>query len=101
MVENISEEEILKVISQVKHPAIDRTLFDLGMIRDVVVEDNKVRLTLALPFPGIPILNDLVNSLREPIEKLGGELEVKLTVMNQEELQKFLAMEQEGWKGNM
>ena len=101
MVENISEEEIRKVISQVKHPAIDRTLFDLGIVKDVVIEDKKVRVTLALPFPGIPILDDLVNSLREPIERLGGEFEAKLTVMNQEELQKFLAMEQEGWRGSM
>ena len=101
MVENISEEEIRKVISQVKHPAIDHTLVDLGIVKDVAVEDNKAKVTLALPFPRIPILDNLVNSLREPIEKLGGEFEVKLTVMNQEELQKFLAMEQEGWKGGM
>jgi len=35
--------------------------------------------------------------LREPIKNLGYEVEVKTTVMNQEELQRFLAMEKEAW----
>jgi len=42
-----------------------------------------------------------VNSVREPIEKLGAEVEVEITVMDQGELERFLAMEQEGWKGSI
>ena len=101
MVKNISEEEIRKAIVQVKHPAIDRTLFDLGIVKNVTTKSNKVTITVALPSPDVPIKDYLIRSVREPIEKLGARVEVKLTVMNQEELQKFLTMEQEGWKGNM
>ncbi len=54
---------------------------------------------MALLFPNIPILDGLVDNLREPIEKFGGEFKVKLTEMNKEERQAFLAMEEEGWKG--
>jgi len=35
------------------------------------------------------------------MEKLSARVEMKLTVMNPEELPKFLTMEQESWKGNM
>jgi metal-sulfur cluster biosynthetic enzyme len=80
------------------HPAIDRSLIDLGIIKDIVVRDNIVILTLALPFPEIPIKEYLVNSVREPITKLGLELEIKITVMSQQEREAFLAMEQESWK---
>ena len=56
---------------------------------------------MAFPFPNIPIRDYLVNSVREPIEKLGVEVEVEITAMDKEELERFLAMEQEGWKGSM
>lgn len=56
---------------------------------------------MALPFPNIPIMDQLISSIKEPIDKPGIEVEVKQTTMNQDELQRFLTMEQEGWKGTM
>lgn len=99
MAENISEENVRKAMAQIKHPAIDRTLIDLGMVKDITIEGNKVTVTLAVPFPGIPIKDLLVNSVREPIEKLGAKVEVKLAVMNPQELKAFIAKENESWKG--
>ncbi|MCD6472027.1 DUF59 domain-containing protein [Candidatus Aerophobetes bacterium] len=101
MVKNISEEEIRKAMAQVKHPAINRTLIDLGIIKDETIKGSKVTITIALPSLDIPIKDYLIRSVREPIEKLNARVEVKLIAMNQEELRKFLIMEQESWKGNM
>jgi metal-sulfur cluster biosynthetic enzyme len=83
------------------HPAISRSLVDLGMAKDITMESGKVTLTLALPFPGIPIsIKDyLVNSLRKAVTDLGAEIEIRVTGMDQEEREAFLAMEQESWKG--
>ena len=99
MAKNISEKDILNLLAKVKHPAINCTLRELGIIKDVSIKDNKVLITMALPFPNIPIIDQLVSSIKEPIEKLGVEVEVKQTVMNQDELQAFLKMEEEGWIG--
>jgi len=101
MAESLSEKEALQVIGQVKHPAIDHTLVDLGMIRDIVVEGQSVTLTFVFPFAGIPIKEMLIDSVRQPLEKMGAEVDVSEVVMDQEELQKFLAMEKEGWKGGL
>ncbi|MDP8214750.1 MAG: iron-sulfur cluster assembly protein [Candidatus Euphemobacter frigidus] len=95
----LSEGEVRKALDQVKHPAIDLTLVELGIVKEVSVIGNSVTITLAFPSAGIPIENRLINSVREPVEELGGEVEVKTTLMNPEEVQKFLAMEQEAWKG--
>lgn len=97
MAKNISEKDILNLLAKVKHPAINRTLRELGIIKDISIKDNKVLITMALPFPNIPIIGQLVSSIKEPIEKLGVEVEVKQTVMNQEGLQAFLKMEEDGW----
>ena len=99
MAKNISEKEILNLLDQVRHPAINHTLRELGIIKELSIKDNKVLITMALPFPGIPIKDQLISSIKEPIEKLDAELEVKQTVMSQEELQAFLKMEAEGWTG--
>jgi metal-sulfur cluster biosynthetic enzyme len=83
------------------HPAISRSLVDLGMAKDITMEHGKVTLTLAFPFLEIPVsIKDyLVNSLRKVVTDLGAEIEIRITGMNQEEREAFLAMEQESWKG--
>ena len=101
MAKNISEEEVRQALAEVMHPAIDRTLVELGMIKNITVRNNKVALILLLPFPNIPIKDYLVNSVHEAVMKLGVEAKIKIGQMNQKELQSFLAMEQEGWKGSI
>jgi len=93
----ISEEKVRNAVAQVRHPAIDRTLMELGILKDITVEGDKVIITLAFPFPGIPIRELLIESVRKPVEEMGAKVEVKTTVMTAEELQAFLAMEQEAW----
>ncbi|RKX27180.1 MAG: metal-sulfur cluster biosynthetic enzyme [Candidatus Zixiibacteriota bacterium] len=101
MAKEISEENVQSAIAQVKHPAIDRTLVDLKIVKEISVNDNKVSVIMAFPFPNIPIGDMLVNSIKEPIEKLGAEVEVEITKMTEEELEGFLAMEKESWKGDI
>jgi ATP-binding protein involved in chromosome partitioning len=99
--ESISEEDVHQAVGQVMHPAISRSLVELGMVKDIALEHDKVTLTLALPILGIPVFvkDHLVNSLRNAVAGLGVELEVKIAEMNDDERQAFLAMEQESWKG--
>jgi len=98
--ENIpSIEDVTQEIANVMHPSIDRSLMDLGMIRDIALTGNTASLSLLLPFPGIPILSFLEKHLKESVKPLGVDLTIKIANMNQEEIQKFLAMEKEAWKG--
>ena len=74
-------------------------MVELGMTKDMALEDDKVILSMGLPFLGIPIRDYLVHSVEEVVTKLGAEIEVKLTEMNKEEQDAFMAMAQEGWIG--
>ena len=97
MPNTIPKEEIHQAVAKVRHPEIDRTLVELGMIKDIAVGDDTVILSMALPFLGIPIRDYLVHSVEEVVTKLGVEIQVKLTEMNKEERDTFMAMAQEGW----
>jgi len=101
MATNISLQHVQEAIGKVTHPAISRTLVDLGMIKDVRLQGNEAGLVLILPILNIPVpVKDyLVNNLREAVAALGVQLEVEVAEMNEKERQAFLAMEQESWKG--
>ena len=96
----ISEKEVCDVIDQIKHAAINSSLTDLGILKDVTINEDKVTVTLAFPFDNIPIKEYLIMSVKTPLEKLGAKVEVKTTVMNEKESQRFLKMEAKHWKGN-
>ena len=101
MTESISEEAVHQAIGQLMHPAINHTLIELGMVKDIALKGNEVTLTLALPFLSVPasIKDYLVDSLRQAMTKLGAQVEIRVAEMSQEERQAFLAMEQESWGG--
>ena len=96
---NPSIEDVTQAVANVMHPAIDRSLMDLGMIRDIALTGTTASLSLVIPFPGIPILSFLEKRLKDSVKPLGVTLTIETTNMNQEEIQSFLAMEKEAWKG--
>lgn len=95
----LSPDIVKDILKEVKHPAIDSTLFNLGIIKDVKVEDNKAIISLAFPFENIPIKEKLINLVKKPLIKAGMNTEIKITTMNEKELQEFLIAEQIHWKG--
>ena len=98
MTKNISEQDVRKTVAEVKHPAIDCTLVDLGIVKDITIKGDKVVVTIAFPVPNIPIRDKIVNSVKEPVTKLGAECEIKETIMNQQEREAFLDKEQKNWR---
>ncbi len=101
MAKNISEQDVRKAIAEVKHPAIDCTLVELGIVKDIKVNGDNVVMTIAFPVPNIPIRDMIVNSVREPIARLGVECQIKETIMDPTEREAFLDKEQKNWKGTI
>ena len=62
------------------------------------INKKRVVVTLAFPFDKIPIKDYLIMSVKIPLEKMGLKVNVKTTVMNKEESERFLDMEGKYWK---
>lgn len=101
MKDTVTREDVFKEIEKVEHPEIAATLIDLGMILDVAVENNVVRVAMALPMLGIPevVRNLLVQSMKEKIEALGAKFELEFFEMDQDARNKFVTISQKNWKG--
>lgn len=96
-----TREDVINEISNIKHPAIDHSLLDLGIVKDVLVADQNAKIIFAFPFPNIPIVEMLVNSIAAPIKEIGLNFNHEVVLMTEDEKTKFIKMETEGWTGGV
>ncbi|MCD6279600.1 DUF59 domain-containing protein [Candidatus Micrarchaeota archaeon] len=93
-------EDIKEALSKANHPEINYNLLELGMIRDIRLNNSDVQITLAVPYLYIPIREDLINIIKESIAKneIENRVDVEVVEMNNEEKETFMRMAQKGWK---
>ncbi len=91
-------ERIMSALRRVTHPEIKRSLVELGMIKGVNVNDDRVTVTLALPFKEIPIRDQLVAGVRQAVQQAHprGKVDVQLAEMTQQERAAFMAASEGG-----
>ena len=99
MQENDLKTNVEKLVGEVMHPAINASLVELGIVKEIKTSEDKIEILFALPFPGIPIMDQLINSVRAPLTGLGIDIEITTSIMDETEKNRFLAIEYAKWKG--
>ena len=96
----LSQPDIEQALSKVMHPEIDYSLVDLGMLKHVICKQDKVNLTLKLPFLQVPVKDLLIESIKKTLSDLDSSIQVEINIeqMSQEHRDKFAKMAKEGWK---
>jgi Mrp family chromosome partitioning ATPase len=96
----ITEEQVRQALEKVMHPGLKRNLVELGMVRDVEVQDSQVKFTLALPNLASSLKDQIVAEARAAVLSLDGVkgVEVELTEMSAEEKKRILPDQDEPGK---
>lgn len=83
----VTEQEIRRVLGEVMDPGLKKSLLELGMVKDIRIEKDQVRLTLALTTLRCPMKKKIVEDVKRAVESLSGVsgVEVELTAMSKEE----------------
>ena len=83
----VTEERIIEALAGVMDPELHRTLVELGMVRNVRIQEGKVAFTLALTIPECPLKDQLVAEAKAAVLSLDGveEVAIDLTEMTDEE----------------
>ena len=83
----VSRDEILLALERVIDPELHRSVVELDMIRDVVVDDTSVSVTIALTVPGCPLRASFQEQVDRELLPLPGVERVQLAfdVMSPEE----------------
>jgi ring-1,2-phenylacetyl-CoA epoxidase subunit PaaD len=75
----VSAGEVWRALEEIPDPEIPViSLVDLGVIRDVVVDGERVRIDFTPTFLGCPALEVMQRAIEERIRSLGGEPEVRV-----------------------
>ena len=75
----VSAEQVWEALAEIPDPEIPViSLVDLGVIRDVEVDDGRVRIEFTPTFLGCPALEVMLNAMAERIRELGAEPEINV-----------------------
>lgn len=88
-------QQIIFELEKVKHPTINYSLIELGIIADVRLIENKVFVVFAFPFPNIPIADEIIQSVKYRVRSLSFSFSYKIKIMNEVEKVRFLKFEGE------
>jgi ATP-binding protein involved in chromosome partitioning len=79
---SFGQPDILKALSTVHDPDLKKDLVSLGMVKDVVVSNDKVSFTVVLTTPACPLKEKIKQDCVEAVEKVVGKhvaIEIKMT----------------------
>lgn len=77
----MEKREIVEKMREVIDPEIGMDIVTLGLIYDLKVENEKVEITMTLTFPGCPLGTMMVNELKQNVEEIAGEGNVKINLV--------------------
>ncbi len=77
----MEKRKIVDIMREVIDPEIGIDVVTLGLIYDLKVENEKVEITMTLTFPGCPLGTMIVNELRQNVEEIAGEGNVKVNLV--------------------
>ena len=84
---SVTHEDVLRALSSVKDPELQRDIVDLGMVRDVVLDDRRIGATIVLTTAGCPLRNQIRADAEQALAAIAGgrTVEVKLDAMSCDE----------------
>ena len=93
----VDDAQVRKALEAVIDPELNRNLVELGMVREVQIEDGRVGVTVALTTPTCPLSSQIEDDVRREVMSLPGVRQVDVTfgTLSPEERMKALGGEEE------
>ncbi len=72
------EERVMEVLGQVQDPELHQDLVTLGMIGDLEVSEERVRVQVMLTTPACPLRDDIGTSVRQAVATVAPDAEIEV-----------------------
>lgn len=90
----LDTQSVLEVLQPVKDPELNKSLVDLGMIRNIQIQDSSVNFTLVLTTPACPLRELIVDDCKKAVMQLPEVKNVNVEVTAETPQQKSLPNQQ-------
>jgi ATP-binding protein involved in chromosome partitioning len=77
----MDEKQVRNALQKVLHPKLKKSLVDIGMIRNISIKDNVIRLTLALKSEHSPLKKVLIREIENVVASLPELYSVQIEVI--------------------
>lgn len=77
----VTMEDIMKALKECYDPEIPVNVWDLGLIYDVAVDDDKVHVKMTLTAPGCPMHSFISREVKEKLQSVSGVKEATVEVV--------------------
>ncbi|MEJ5265748.1 MAG: Mrp/NBP35 family ATP-binding protein [Bacteroidales bacterium] len=75
----ITEKDLLSILENIIHPAQKKSLVELGMVKNISIQDKKITITLVYPKPTDPFANAIKKACAQAIkDKFGQDIEIAI-----------------------
>lgn len=71
IMKKINEKQIMKKLYEVLDPELNISVVDMGFIYHIDVKKDKVNILMTLTTPGCPLINTIMDDIKEKIKELG------------------------------
>jgi len=87
----VTVEQVREALQEVMDPELQRNIVELGMAREITIEDGRVRLILALTTLACPLKDRISGDARQAILALSGvdQVEIELAEMTPDEKERI------------
>lgn len=68
----VTEQEVKEALKDVIDPHVGVSLIDMGLIKDIAIENDVVKVKMTLTTPFCPLANQLVGAVKSKIEQIDG-----------------------------
>ncbi|MGQ9499777.1 MAG: Mrp/NBP35 family ATP-binding protein [Dissulfurimicrobium sp.] len=97
----VTKEAVLEALKGVNDPELHKSLVDLGMIRDIEISGNAIKVTVALTMVGCPLKDRIKADVEKAVRAINGvtHVEVVLSAMTSEERARLMGQEPSEMEG--
>jgi ATP-binding protein involved in chromosome partitioning len=83
----LTHDDVRRALATVKDPELGRDIVELGMVRDIVLDDDRLGATIVLTTAACPLRNRLRTDAESALTAIAGgrRVEVKLDAMSEDE----------------
>lgn len=76
-----TKENIIECLKTVYDPEIPVNIWDLGLIYDIAIAPNEIILTMTFTSPTCPMMEDLLQQVRDAVATVAGGRDVKIELV--------------------
>ncbi len=79
----VTQEEVLSSLKEVIDPEIGTNLVDLGLIREIRIEEDRIQVRMVLTMPGCPLAGYLVSQVENKVRTIAEGRTVDVQLLDQ------------------